>query len=55
MSESLKTGFLLDRRWHWLREDMERSKEPDLSLLVRVLARQEIPYAIIGGIALQIH
>ena len=54
MVQSLKTGFLLDRRWHWLRGEMERSKEPDLSLLVTVLARRSVTYAIIDGVALQL-
>ena len=34
---------------------MERSKEPDLSLLVTVLAESSVSYAVIGGLALQIH
>jgi hypothetical protein len=34
---------------------MERSKEPDLTRLVEVLAARDTPYAIIGGVALQIH
>jgi hypothetical protein len=49
------TGYLLDRRWHWLRGEMERSKEPDLATLIAILSEVEIPYAVIGGIALQIH
>jgi hypothetical protein len=53
--EALKTGFLLDRRWHWMRGDMERSKEPDLALLAAILAELRIAYAVIGGIALQVH
>ena len=34
---------------------MEHSKEPDLSLLVGILSQEGIPYAVIGGVALQIH
>jgi hypothetical protein len=34
---------------------MERSKRPDLSLLVEILESRSVPYAVIGGIALQIH
>ena len=34
---------------------MERSKQPDLALLVEILEGQRVPYAIIGGVALQIH
>ena len=55
MSGPLEDGFRLDRRWYALRDGVDRSKEPDLSLLAAVLARQETPYAIIGGIALQVH
>lgn len=55
MSESLRHGFVLDRRWHWLRGEMERSKQPDLALLVEILDGRTVPYAIIGGVALQIH
>lgn len=55
MSGPLEDGFRLDRRWYALRDGVDRSKEPDLSLLAAVLARQQTPYAIIGGIALQVH
>ncbi len=55
MVESLDAGFLLDRRWFWLRGEVQRSKEPDLALLVRILSAQGVPYAVIGGVALQIH
>lgn len=34
---------------------MERSKQPDLSLLVEILQGRNVPYAVIGGVALQIH
>ena len=34
---------------------MERSKEPDLALLAAILAEQGLLYAVIGGIALQVH
>ena len=34
---------------------MERSKKPDLSLLVEILDGRRVPYAVIGGVALQIH
>jgi len=49
------TGYLLDRRWHWLREEVERSKEPDLALLIRILSEVDVPYVVVGGIALQVH
>lgn len=34
---------------------MERSKEPDLSLVATILADRGVAYAVIGGVALQIH
>jgi predicted nucleotidyltransferase len=34
---------------------MERSKESDLSLVARILDDTGTPYAIIGGVALQVH
>lgn len=34
---------------------MERSKEPDLALLIGVLSEVGLPYAVIGGVALQVH
>ncbi len=55
MSHGLETGFLLDRRWCWLRGEMERTKRPALLALARVFAEAEVPYAIIGGVALQVH
>ncbi|HEX5042912.1 MAG TPA: nucleotidyl transferase AbiEii/AbiGii toxin family protein [Candidatus Polarisedimenticolaceae bacterium] len=55
MSGPLEEGFRLDRRWYALRDGVDRSKEPDLSLLAAVLARENTPYAIIGGIALQVY
>jgi hypothetical protein len=51
----LEDGFKLDRRWYSLRDGVERSKEPDLKLLAAILAGEKTPYAIIGGIALQVH
>jgi hypothetical protein len=55
MPSGLATGFALDRRWHWMTSGIERSKRPDLLLLARVLAEAETPYALIGGLALQVH
>jgi hypothetical protein len=54
-SIGLEAGFNLDRQWHWLRGEMERSKRPDLLALARILAEAAVPYAIIGGVAFQIH
>lgn len=53
--EKLETGFLLDRQWFWLRGKMEQTKRLTLLALARVLAEANTPYAIIGGIALQVH
>jgi hypothetical protein len=55
MTRGLETGFLLDRQWYWLRGEMERSKRPTLLLLGRILAEARTAYAIIGGVALQVH
>jgi predicted nucleotidyltransferase len=56
MQTHLEIGFELDRRWHLLRgESMDDSKKPDLLTLARTLAAAHTPYAIIGGVALQIH
>jgi hypothetical protein len=55
MPSGLDAGFLLDRQWHWLRGDMDQSKKPVLLSLCRVLATEQVAYAIIGGLALQVH
>jgi Nucleotidyl transferase AbiEii toxin, Type IV TA system len=55
MSRRLETGFILDRQWFWLRGEMECTKRPTLLALARVFAETEVPYAIIGGVALQVH
>src|SRR5687767_4500892 len=55
MSSGLTAGFLLDRQWHWLRGEMDQSKQPSLLALCRVLGDNRVPYAIIGGLAVQIH
>jgi hypothetical protein len=55
MSSGLSTGFMLDRQWHWLRGEMETTKKPTLLTLGRLLSESRLPYAIIGGIAVQIH
>jgi len=51
----LEVGFQLDRQWHLLRGETETSKRPALLALARVLGDTATPYAIIGGVALQIH
>lgn len=48
-------GFELDRRWHLLRGEPISSKEPDLLALAAILASARTSYAVIGGVALQIH
>lgn len=55
MVSGLTAGFLLDRQWHWLSGEMDQTKRPALFALCRVLADGHVPYAIIGGLALQVH
>jgi hypothetical protein len=55
MSSGLDAGFMLDRQWHWLRGEMDTTKKPALLTLCRTLNGARTPYAIIGGIAVQIH
>jgi len=55
MESRLEIGFELDRRWHLLRGEMDSSKKPDLIAVATILATTGTPYAIIGGVALQIH
>jgi predicted nucleotidyltransferase len=55
MRSGIEIGFLLDRQWHFMRSEPERSKRPTLLLLGRVLADAGVSYAIIGGVALQVH
>jgi len=55
MESHLEVGFELDRRWHLLRGEMDSSKKPDLIALANILAAAGTPYAVIGGVALQIH
>jgi hypothetical protein len=55
MTSGLAAGFMLDRQWHWLRGEMDKTKKPALLLLGRILAESRTPYAIIGGVAVQVH
>lgn len=55
MATGLETGFLLDWQWFWMTAGIERTKKPDLLLLLRVLAEARLPYALIGGLAIQVH
>jgi len=57
---NLETGYALDRRWHWLRgetmqDGADASKQLALEALAAVLGASGVPYAIIGGVALQVH
>ncbi|MFL5311225.1 MAG: hypothetical protein ACJ79H_12305 [Myxococcales bacterium] len=55
MRSKLEIAFELDRRWRLLRGEMEGSKRAALIELARVLAEAGVQYAVIGGVALQIH
>lgn len=55
MSSGLEAGFLLDQQWHWMRGEMETTKRPALQALARVLDAADVDYAVIGGVAVQIH
>ena len=55
MVSGLEAGFLLDRQWHLLRGEMDKTKKPTLLTLGRLLHETRTPYAIIGGVALQVH
>lgn len=55
MRNGLDIGFLLDRQWHWMSGSMDQSKKPTLMLVARVLLDASVPYAVIGGVAMQVH
>jgi predicted nucleotidyltransferase len=55
MSSGLAAGFALDRQWHWLRGEMETTKKPALLLTARILNARGAPWALIGGLAVQVH
>src|SRR5919198_1657973 len=55
MRNGIETGFILDQQWYWLRGKMERTKRPALLALAKIFAEADVPYAIIGGVALQFH
>jgi hypothetical protein len=53
-AHGLEVGFLLDRRWSFMQGGkMDWTKRETLATLANLLA--EVPYAIIGGLALQAH
>lgn len=64
MTSGLEVGFELDRRYRWMQraraarhdgggDELDPSKKPALLLLCEVLA--STPYALIGGLALQVY
>lgn len=55
MCSGLAAGFLLDQQWHWMRGEMETTKKPALAALAGVLESANVAYAIIGGVAVQVH
>lgn len=55
MSSGLAAGFLLDQQWHWMRGEAETTKKPALVALGRILDSAGVAYAIIGGVAVQVH
>ena len=52
---SLEAGFALDRLFRWMEAGMEGSKRPTLVAVARILAENGARYALIGGVALQVH
>ena len=46
---------MLDRQWYWMRGEIEKTKKPALLAVCRVLNEAQTPYAIVGGVALQVH
>lgn len=55
MASGLDIGFRLDERWHLLRGERMDSKQDDLLVLARVLNESGIGWALIGGLAYQVH
>jgi hypothetical protein len=54
-TERLRVGFHLDRLWHQTTgTSMADTKEESLRLLAGVLAQVGVPYALIGGLAVQV-
>jgi len=51
----LETGFRLDRLYRWMEGLMDGSKRPTLALLAGILSDEKVRYAVIGGVALQVH
>jgi len=55
VQDGLDIGFRLDERWHLLRGERMDSKRDDLLLLARLLEDAGVPWALIGGLAYQVH
>jgi len=55
MTSGLDAGRLLDLQWQWMNGEMERTKQPTLALLARIFEGSGIDWALIDGLALQIH
>ena len=54
--ERLTTGYALDRLWgETMGLPAGDSKEAPLRLVVQLLERERVPYALIGGVAVQLH
>jgi hypothetical protein len=51
---TLRIGDLLDSQFALLRGEMERSKTRTVAELARILAEARVPYAVIGGVAVQL-
>jgi hypothetical protein len=52
----LATGYALDELWGETMGLPERdSKETSLRLIAQLLERERVPYALIGGVAVQVH
>jgi len=55
MRSGLEAGYQLDRLWYAMQGLRDHSKQPALMALARVMQASGVPYAVIGGVALQIH
>jgi Nucleotidyl transferase AbiEii toxin, Type IV TA system len=54
--ERLATGYALDRLWgETMGLPAGDSKEAPLRLVAQLLERERVPYALIGGVAVQLH
>lgn len=51
----LRTGFSLDRRYAFLMGMPESDKESAILAIAHIFGEYGIPYAIMGGVAVQIH